>query len=160
MIDKSQLVTALVQQLEVDLDLQMRAAMMARDEATNAESRAKSKWDTRGQEAAYLAAGQAKLAEELGHAIAVYRTMTLPDTRPPARLQVGSVCTIECAGGNLHGFIGPRTGGTQFVVADVTYTVVTPASPLGRAVLDHRAGETVYLVARGKPQPHRIVATF
>ncbi|MCF3651911.1 transcription elongation factor [Synoicihabitans lomoniglobus] len=159
MPDKTRLITALIEKLEADRDLQTRAALLARDEATNEESRAENKYDTRGQEAAYLAEGQAKLAAELADAIRLYRSLELPATPPPAALKIGSVFTIERLGGPLHGLIGPRAGGTDFTVDDTTYTVITPSSPLGRAVLGRKAGDTVYLVQRGKPQPHRITAT-
>jgi transcription elongation GreA/GreB family factor len=159
MIDKSHLRAALLGQLNAELELQVRAANLARDEATNEESRADNKYDTRGQEAAYLAEGQAKLASELAESIAVYRDLAIRPTPPPAPIEIGSVVKIERQGGTIHGFMGSRSGGTEFTVANTAYTVITPASPLGKLLLGRKAGETVYLAARGKPQAHRIVDT-
>ena len=56
-VNKSLLRDAILAQLRAKLALQTRAAWLARDEATNEESRAENKYDTRGQEAAYLAEG-------------------------------------------------------------------------------------------------------
>lgn len=158
-IDKPRLLQALLDVLEDDLALQTRAANLARDEATNEESRADNKYDTRGQEAAYLAEGQAKIATELLEAIALYRTLKLSDDRPPAAVTIGTVIEINRAGSPLFGFLGPRCGGTAFEFENVSYTVITPVSPLGRALLGRRRGETFYLSARGKPQAHVIVQT-
>lgn len=159
MFDKTRLLSALLEVLQADLDLQTRAALLARDEATNEESRAENKYDTRGQEAAYLAEGQAKLATELADAIALFRTLPLPATPPPLPIQLGSVVEVERNGEVLRGLVGPRAGGTDFICDGLTYVVITPASPLGRGLLGRRAGETVHLLARGRPQPHRIVST-
>ena len=51
--------------LRAQLSLQTGAAALARDEATNEESRARSKYDTHSQEAAYLAEGQGRIAAEI-----------------------------------------------------------------------------------------------
>ncbi len=158
-IDKPRLITALLAMLEEDLALQTRAANLARDEAINEESRAENKYDTRGQEAAYLAESQARIATELAESIAIYRTLPLPDTRPPASIQIGSVVRLQGPDKEVLSFIGPRAGGTDFECDGLSFTVITPASPIGRLLLGRRQGDTVYLVARGKPQAHRIVDT-
>ena len=76
-MDKQALRQAIHFALENELTLIAEAANTARDEATNEESRAEDRFDMRSQSAAYLAAGQAKLAGELQAAIAAYRSMPL-----------------------------------------------------------------------------------
>jgi transcription elongation GreA/GreB family factor len=56
--------------------------------------------------------------------------------------------------------MGPRAGGTEFEYEGESYTVVTPTSPLGRAVMGKRAGDTVELMVGRRLQPHRIETTF
>ena len=158
MIDKNQLRNALLDQLQRDLELLTRAALLARDEATDEESRAESKWDTRGQEAAYLAEGQAKMVQELQEAINLWKSLPLPAANPAAAIEAGSVFVVEQKQGPLRGFMGPKAGGVEFIFEGATYTIVTPASPLGRAVLGKRAEDFVNLMVRRKPQPHRISA--
>lgn len=159
MIDKSLLLKALLVQLNAELELLVRAANLARDEATNEESRAENKYDTRGQEAAYLAEGQAKLASELSESITLFSDLELRPTPPPSSIQVGTVVQVKRPGGIINGFLGPRSGGTEFDVDSVTYTVITPVSPLGRLLLGRKAGDTIYLPTRGKPQAHEIIDT-
>jgi hypothetical protein len=69
-MDKAALQKAILAELRSELTLLTDAANTARDEATNEESRAEDKYDMRSQSAAYLAAGQAKLAGEIADAIA------------------------------------------------------------------------------------------
>ena len=157
MVDKSKLLEALLAQLQTELDLQIRAANLARDEATNEESRAENKYDTRGQEAAYLAQGQAKIATEISESITLFRGLKLDSKLINTVIEIGSVVKIERPGGTIRGFMGPRSGGTEFSVGEELFTIITPASPLGRALLGRRVGDTVYLTARGRPQAHRIV---
>ncbi len=160
MTDKNQLRIALLDQLNDDLEVLTRAAILARDEAIDGESRAESKWDTRGQEAAYLAEGQAKMAQELQEAITRWKNLPLPEANPAAAIEAGRVFVLEQKQGPLRGFIGPKAGGVEFTFEGQTYTIVTPASPLGRAVLGKRVEDFVNLMVLRKPQPHRISAVY
>lgn len=159
MLNKNALLSALLQKLNHDLNVLTEAALSARDEAINEESRAESKWDTRGQEAAYLAEGQANLVQELKESIRLWRSLPLPDDEVanPA-IELGRVFVIEQSPQPLRGLVGPRAGGVEFEHDGKTYTVVTPSSPLGRDVLGKRVDDFVNLIVRRKPQPHRITA--
>lgn len=159
-IDKNALFEALIARLQQDLDLQTRAAHLARDEAIDEESRAESKWDTRGQEAAYLAEGQARQAAELQEAITLWTAVPRAPCPIDAPIELGTVFIIEQRQGPLRGVMGPRAGGTEFEYEGETYTVVTPTSPLGRAVMGKRVGESVELMVGRRLQPHPIESTF
>ncbi len=160
-MNKTLLLAALLTKLHDDLDGLTRAALMARDEAINEESRAESKWDTRGQEAAYLAEGQAKMVQDLQAAIGRWEALVLPPvTKAPSRVELGRVFLLEQSEGLLRGFMGPKAGGVEFDHDGLSYTVVTPVSPVGRAVLGKQAGDFVNLMVRKKLHPHRINAVF
>src|SRR5476651_1331447 len=97
-MDKSALARSIIAQLQAELALQTEAALASRDEATNEESRAEDKYDMRSQSAAYLAAGQAKLATEIGDALAAYRNLPLRKFAPDEVATVGAVVTLEVRG--------------------------------------------------------------
>ena len=158
-MDKSQLRTSLLAALQTEFDNLVRAAHMAREEATSEESRAENKYDTRGQEAAYLAEGQARLAAELQETLALYQSLPLPDFSAAAQAEIGAVVTLQSPRGSpaLY-FLGPRSGGLEFDCAGARVIVVTPQSPLGRQLLGRRVGETVQLPSRSGPSPHRVTA--
>src|SRR5882724_7954462 len=99
-VNKSILRDAVLAQLRVELALQTRAAWLARDEATNEESRAENKYDTRGQEAAYLAAGQAKLATEIDESIAQFAALALPDFGAGDAVALGALVELSARSGS------------------------------------------------------------
>ena len=155
-IDHDRLRAAILGQLAADLDLQTRAAHIARDEAISDESKAENKYDTRAQEAAYLAQGQARQAAEVHDSIGAYHGLQLPVTSPV--ITVGHLVELTAAERIVYYFLGPRAGGLEIELDGQHVTIVTPASPLGRQLLGRRTGDTVTLPGRVRPLPHTITA--
>ena len=156
-MQKSEIREAIVAQLQRDLDLQARAAHESRDEATSAENKQEGKFDMRGQEAAYLAEGQARLALEIAESISIYQSLGLPDFSNGTPASVGALVTLEAKGRRGIYFLGPRNGGLEITLGDVSCLVVTPASPLGRQLLNRKVGDVVQLPGRGSPVAHKVV---
>jgi transcription elongation GreA/GreB family factor len=157
-MDKQALRQAILFALENELTLIAEAANTARDEATNEESRAEDRFDMRSQSAAYLAAGQAKLAGELQAAIAAYRSMPLRAFDVGEPVAIGALVTLETKGKRTLYFFGPQHGGIEVKVGEVPVTVVTGASPLGRQLLGRRIGDSVNLPGRsGTAVPHQVI---
>jgi hypothetical protein len=59
-MNKCALLKKIVAKLTSELEVYFRAAQASRAEATHEQSKAESKYDTRGLEASYLARGQSK----------------------------------------------------------------------------------------------------
>ena len=157
-IDKTRLQQALLEKLQNELDLITRAALMAREEATHDESKATSKYETHGQEAAYLAEGQARFASELQDSIALYKTLSFPDFTDGSTVGIGALVTLESRGRSTLYLLGPRNGGLDIALDGQTITLITPQSPLGAQLVNARVGTTVHLPGRTTPQPHRVAA--
>jgi transcription elongation GreA/GreB family factor len=157
-MDKSRLRQLIVDTLLAELAVLTRAANMAREEATSEESKAESKYDTRGQEAAYLAEGQARLAIDLQETIAAFQALPLSSFGPSDRIGLGALVTLEATGGRKSRYlIGPGRGGLEVESEGEVLTVVTPPSPLGRQLLGKVTGDAVQLPGRGGPVPHSLV---
>ncbi len=157
-VNKSNLREAILAHLRAELALQTRAAWLARDEATNEESRAENKYDTRGQEAAYLAEGQARIAAEIEQSLALYSTLPFPDFAPDSAIALGALIQFETRGGPAFYFLGPRAGGAEISVAGRSVLVVTPQSPLGRQLLGRRVGEVIATAGRPGAGAMKIIA--
>lgn len=142
-MNKSLLRDAILAQLRAELALQTRAALLARDEATNEESRAENKYDTRGQEAAYLAEGQARLAAEIEESIAQFVALPLPDFGADSAIALGALVELTTRGGSAWYFLGPRAGGRELTLGAQKILLVTPPSPLGRQLIGKRVGDPV-----------------
>ncbi|HVS52083.1 MAG TPA: transcription elongation factor [Opitutaceae bacterium] len=152
-MNKSALRQAILEQLRRELDRQVGAAHLARDEAISEESQPENKWDTHSQEAAYLAEGQARLAAEIGASLTHYAAMALPDFAAGDAIAIGALVELRGARGeSAWYFIGPRAGGLEIQVDGRVVLVVTPQSPLGRQLVGRRVGDTLAVANRGGAQ--------
>ncbi len=155
MTDRESLRAAALAALQAELDRQTHAALDARDESISEESRPENKYDTHAQEAAYLAEGQARLASELAAALAAWRALDFPPAGHD-RVVAGSLVTLATGSRREHWLLGPAGGGLEISAPGRgRVTVITPVSPLGRALAGRRVGDLVPALRRGAP-PARI----
>src|SRR4051812_3963394 len=80
-VSKARVVALVVERLMAERESLVSAARAAHEAATHAESKPEDQYDTRGLEASYLAAAQARRVEEIDRAIQVFRTGTAKDLR-------------------------------------------------------------------------------
>jgi transcription elongation GreA/GreB family factor len=153
-MDKNNLRQAILDKLQSDLDMLTRAAHMAREEATHDESKATTKYETHGQEAAYLAESQARLASEVQNSITLYKNLPLPDVAPGLPAGIGAVVTLENRGKPAHYLLAPRNGGLEVTLDGQTVMLITPQSPLGAQLVGAHIGDPVQLPGR----PSKITA--
>ncbi len=157
-MDKTSLLKAIVEQLANEFALQIEAAEDAHKEATNDESRAEDRYDMRGQLAAYLAAGQAKLADEVATAIAAFRNLAVRTFGPGEPAALGALVRLEARGARSVYFLGPAHGGLEVSINGDEVMVVTPSSPLGRSLMGRKTGERVALPQGARTVDHTISA--
>jgi transcription elongation GreA/GreB family factor len=155
-MNKESLRAAVLACLEAELARQTHAALDSREESISEESRAENKYDTHAQEAAYLAEGQARLAAELAAGIAAWRSFAFP-AADHYRVQLGSVVTLVAGPRTDHLLLGPSNGGLAVTHDGTDFTVVTPTSPIGRALLGQTTGTALPAPRKGSPAP-RIAA--
>lgn len=117
------------------------AAQTSRAEATDEENQAEDKYDTRGLEASYLAAGQSRQMAEAAVALQKFATMVLPRFAPGAPIDVGALVELKTKREASVYFIGPAAGGTEVEDQGRLVLVLTPQSPLGAQLMGHKEGE-------------------
>ncbi len=151
-MDKSALVSKIIAQLDHELALYERSARAAHAEATDEQSKAENKYDTRGLEASYLARGQSRQMAETLQAREHYATLPLRDFGPADPIDIGAVIAVEFDGERTIYFIGPRAGGMEISHEDETVLVITPQSPLGQQIVGQKpsAGLKIALGGRGR----------
>ena len=147
-MDKNLLRQAILEKLQADLDVLTRAAHMAHEEATHDESKATTKYETHGQEAAYLAESQANLANEVNASIKLYKTFEFPVFAPGLPANLGAVIALEHRGRITNYLLGPRNGGLEITFDGQLIMLVTPQSPLGRQLMGALLGDTIQLPGR------------
>lgn len=140
-MNKSNLLRALTELLENELAGALREAQATIAAATDPDSKAENKYDTRSLEASYLARGQSQRVAELEAALDAFRALALPTPTHGSGAVLGSLVTATTPQGPRHFFLGPSGGGTEIECEGKTVLVLTPHSPLGGRLLGRRPGE-------------------
>ncbi len=142
-MNKPHLIEQIIAALDAELLRYAQAAREAQAGATDEQSRAENKYDTRGLEASYLAHGQSRQALETAQAREQLATLAVRDFRPDEPAGVGAIVQLESGGERSWYFLAPAAGGTEILQAGEEVLVLTPQSPLGRSVLGKRRGDRI-----------------
>ena len=159
MIDKEIIRKTILTQLCNDQKNAVLAANTAHAAATNEESKAENKYDTRGVEASYLAEGQSRRVAELDLAIASYEGLHLFefDENTPIRL-TALVTLVDSEDNNRCLFVGPDGGGLVLALGTGDCIVVTPMAPLGKALIGKFVGDEVVIKAANQTTNYEILS--
>jgi hypothetical protein len=140
MKNKQALVRKIIAALTEELERFAKAARASHAEATDPQSKAEHKYDTRGLEAAYLAGGQARKVAEIEESIKIFQKLKLTDFTPETPIDYGALVQVEMRGGSNWYFIAPRSGGLEILHEKQEVTVITPQSPLGEQLFEKHQG--------------------
>lgn len=158
-MDRLLVLKAILAELARVAHLAQQAADQARETATHTENVAENKYDTLGLEAAYLAHGQSLRVLECRLDIAAFEALTGHPLTLDPQISVGaSVCLADSQGARRWLFLGPRAGGLKLNIDDQEIVVITPAAPLGKALLGRRVNDEFWLTINGQRHYHEIVA--
>lgn len=157
-LDKGKLLAALVVQLEAKLN-ELRAGYgAARDAVLSTPHVMKSKREVFGQESAYLANALSLNIQEREHELKLLRGVTL--THNPERVALGcliGVGSADDAAGALY-LLLPVCGGMEIPLPSGGIArVITPATPIAKALLGKELGDEVRLPNAPDPQYIRLL---
>ena len=155
---KAMLLETLLQQLRADLQALVRSQQDTSAAATHAENRAEHAKDTRATEQSYLARG---LADRVAALQEAERRLALfePETFDAARgITVGALVEIEdvTTSERQRWLLVPEAGGREIRHGDESVRTVTPAAPLGRAMLGLDVGDEGRFSTPGGPRAFEI----
>lgn len=137
---KARLFENIREELRAQLLRLTQAAQEAHAAATDAGSKAESKYDTRNLEASYLASGQAKQVDDLAESLRLFEAFDVAAIERGDRIVMGSL--VEMSSGSWF-LLAPSAGGLEIECEGREVTVLTPASPLYQKLLGKRQGELV-----------------
>ena len=157
-MNKQAIVEKIIATLVAELERYARSARSAHAEATDEQSKAENKYDTRGLEASYLARGQSRQAAEVAQAIEQYQSLTLRQFAADDPIDTGAVVELERQGERTVYFVGPRAGGVTIDYEGQEVMVITPHSPMGRQLVGHRQGERMQIKIGGSSDSCRVMA--
>ncbi len=141
---KDKLRSALLARLEEDLATARASHAAAIEGATHEEARPENDKDTRGLEQSNLARGLAQRVAELEAAVAAIPVMKLDVA---TKVSIGALVTTDEDGEEQQFFVAGHGGGLELLGG---ITVVTPSSPIGRALLGKREDDDCEVIAGGR----------
>ena len=157
---KRLVIQKIIETLQSELETYVRAAKFSHAEATAEENRAENKYDTRGLEASYLAAGQANKIVELEESIAAFDALRGRKFNEAEGIDVGALIEISQDGERAHYFIGPSAGGIEIEIRGTEVLVITPQSPLGSQLKGAKQGAKMKINLAGRKQLVEILNAF
>lgn len=153
--DKRALLDAVRARVAADLEAITSSQRQIHAGATHEESRPENDKDTRALEASYLARGLAQRVAELEAAVRLLGAVALRDFGGDDPIGLTALVDVEDDDGlERRYFVLPAGAGLEVDGVQV----VTPASPLGRALLGKREGDELELRTARKARTLTILA--
>lgn len=140
-LDKAEVVAALRAHLEARRDRMLESARATESAATDPENKAENKYDTRGLEASYLAAGQAEQVETLQAALESLKDAAFPDFGDDDAIAAGALVEVELAGDMEIFLLTPAAGGETIEIGDLDVTTLAPGAPLRNSLTGMYRGQ-------------------
>lgn len=143
------------------LEAARAAERQNRDEANEAEGAMVSRYDTFKEEAQYLQAGHQLRVLELERGLGALRALRQQlerGGRPGERAVAGAFVLVEGPDGEGRWyFLAPFGGGRVCEIAGRDVAVVSPQTPVGRAVIGAEAGDVVEVVDAAGTLEHELL---
>lgn len=158
MINKKLLIKTLTERIRLDLELALTAAKNTYADATHEDNKAENKYDTRSLEASYLAGAQAERAVDIRLTLELFENIALRDFDSTGKIALTALVEVELQGKSQHVLLMPRGGGMSVSFADHIIQVITPESPLGRALIGRETGEAVEIQAGDGRREYEIIS--
>jgi len=144
-IDKREILRLLRESVSADLKAMSAAQRVVADGATHEENRPENDKDTRALEQSYLARGQAQRVAELQDALNLLKALELRAFSAESAIALGALVALDEGTETVNYFIAPAGGGVRVTVGSAEVRVVTPQSPIARALLGKREGDDLEL---------------
>jgi transcription elongation GreA/GreB family factor len=155
MIEKAEILRALIQQVNRELAGLVTSARAAHEAATHEETRAEDRHDTFAIEASYLAAGQSSRILELENLKAELEGYLSGSPRED-RVRPGCLVRYDSEEGS-HLFLMTKSGGGLKILFEGNpLQTLSTASPLGKEFSGLCEGEEFEVELRGDPRIFRI----
>ncbi len=142
-VDKPALHQDLIRALETARERLLSAQRTSQEGLTHEEARAEGDKDTRATEASYIARGQAMRVEALEAELAKVRSVRVRSFAAGEPVALSALVTLEAPDGRRTVYLAPAGGGLRLQADTVEVHVVTPSSPLGKALIGAAAGQVV-----------------
>lgn len=158
-MNKKQIISDILAHLEHELLAIKNAANNAHLAATDDQSVAETQYDTLAIEASYLAEGQSRRVDEIQQAKQVIEQLVIRDFHEEMPISLGTLVQLSQDSNNKQWFfIAPAAGGFKGLLNGQFYTVITPSSPMAKALIGKFLDDEIELVIGINKQQNEIIA--
>ncbi len=153
---KKTLIRHILVHLNERLSILLSAANNAHLAAIDEQSIAETQYDTLAIEASYLAEGQSKRVTDIKKAIKDFEqlldSLNQVESSSTTRVKLGSIIQLaQDKKMRNYFFIAPSAAGYRCTIEENNFTVITPQSPIGKALLNKTIKDEI-LIALPKTQ--------
>ena len=164
-MNKAFLISNIMQHLEQELVHCKLAANTAHLAATDDQSVAETQYDTLAIESAYLAEGQSRRIIEFESAINHLKQLAAQvknkDNGANKVIKLGSLVQLyKDSALDKWFFLAPAAAGYKCTIAANNFTVITPRSPVGYALLNKTIGDQVEVIIGNNKLVDDIIAVY
>jgi transcription elongation GreA/GreB family factor len=159
-LDKSALLETLRSRLAEEISTMSRIALEAAAAVSHEDNKPENDKDMRSTEASYLARGQAERARELERGLALLSSMPLRSFSSGERISASALVELESRGATTIGFVLPAGGGQRLQAGSMEVQVITPTSPLGKALMGLSEGDTAEVATPQGVRTYEIVSVL
>ena len=151
-MDKRKLLNLIIDDVKLKYESLIQSAQQAKDAATNEESKAENKYDTRGLEASYLAGAQAERSEKMKESLFYLQKINDSDLQRKNKIGLLSLVSLTNDNDEIKNlFILPAQGGIKLNFEGKNIQTITLTSPIGAVILNKEVDDEVIL-KQGKSQ--------
>jgi transcription elongation GreA/GreB family factor len=140
-MDKQALLQELRSRLEEERATTTRMALEAAAAVTHEDNKPENDKDMRSTEASYLARGQAERARELERSVGLLASLLVRTFGPNDKITATALVELQQGKSKLVCFVLPAAGGQRIRIDGTDVQVVTPTSPLGKALMGLSEGD-------------------
>ena len=170
-MNKDKLIAAIIDSLQHDLNNAINAAEQAHLASTDEQSIAETQYDTLAIESAYLAEGQSKIIGEIQQAINQLKQIVINPFTENCAIDIGACVqlaeqsnTVQIENNQFKNnqwyFICPVAGGMSINLEGNSYTIITPQSPVGNALMGKYLEDDFHLQLGAKTLNSTIYSMF
>lgn len=149
-MNKTDILQKLTEVLRSLLEAGTRAARASGEAATDPDSKAENKYDTRNLEASYLARGQAFRVAEATEALSEIEAFRPRAFAPDEAIAMGALVTLKGREETFRCLLCPAAGGTEVTLDGEEVMIITPSSPLGGKLAGRTKGDRLEMQT-GRP---------
>lgn len=160
-MNKKKIICDILAHLEHELLAIKNAANNAHLAATDDQSVAETQYDTLAIEASYLAEGQSRRVDEIQQDKQAIEQLVIRDFQEEMSISLGALVQLAQDDKNTQWFfIASAAGGFRGVLNGQTYTVITPNTPMAKALTGKFIDDEIGLMIGINKQQYEIIAIY